>query len=80
MIIKNFLKIEIKAKPAYINELAEIIPKRMKQTLTTILFVLTVVFHSTAQTDTGKFYKEAFAEQLQMLEGQKPISFKRAVF
>lgn len=52
----------------------------MKQTLATILFILTVVFNSTAQTDTAKFYKEAFAEQLQMLKGQKPVSFKRAVF
>lgn len=52
----------------------------MKQTLATILVILTVVLNSTAQTDTTKFYKEAFAEQLQMLKGQKPISFKRAVF
>lgn len=52
----------------------------MKQTLATILVILTVVLNSTAQTDTAKLYKEAFAEQLQMLKGQKPISFKRAVF
>jgi hypothetical protein len=52
----------------------------MKQTLTTILFILTVVCNSTAQTDTAKFYKEAFAEQLQMLKGQKTIDFKRSVF
>jgi hypothetical protein len=52
----------------------------MKQTLAIILFILTVALHSTAQTDSAKFYKEAFAEQLQMLKGQKPISFKRAVF
>lgn len=52
----------------------------MKQTLATILFSLTVVYNSTAQTDTAKFYQEAFAEQLQMLKGQKPIDYKRAVF
>lgn len=52
----------------------------MKQTLTIILFILTVVCNSTAQTDTAKFYKEAFAEQLQMLKGQKAIDFKRSVF
>lgn len=52
----------------------------MKQTLATILFILTVVLYSTAQTDSTKFYKEAFAEQLQMLKGQKPMNYKRAVF
>jgi hypothetical protein len=52
----------------------------MKQTSTILLFILTVALHSTAQTDTAKFYKEAFAEQLQMLKGQKPLDFKRSVF
>jgi hypothetical protein len=34
-----------------------------------------------AQTnDSTKFYKDAFAEQLQMIKGVKPISYKRAVF
>jgi len=52
----------------------------MKQTLTIMLFILTVVDNATAQTDSVRYYKEAFAEQLKMLKGQKPIDFKRAVF
>lgn len=52
----------------------------MKQTLTTILFISVFVLSSAGQTDTAKFYKQAFAEQLQMLKGQKTIDFKRAVF
>lgn len=53
----------------------------MKQTLTTILFISTLVLYAHGQTtDSLKFYKEAFAEQLQMLKGQKPISYKKAVF
>lgn len=31
-------------------------------------------------TDPKMFYKQAFKEQLQMLKGEKPIDFKRAVF
>ena len=60
--------------------MAEIKTKHMKQTLTTILFISTFALHSAGQTDSVKYYKDAFAEQLQMLKGQKPISFKRAVF
>jgi hypothetical protein len=30
--------------------------------------------------DPKTIYKQAFNEQLQMLKGQKPIDFKRAVF
>lgn len=53
----------------------------MKQTLTTILFISTLFLRSLGQTtDSIKFYKDAFAEQLQMLKGQKTISYKRAVF
>lgn len=52
----------------------------MKQTITTLLFILTSVLTSTAQADTKKFYQDAFTEQLQMLKGQKSINFKRAVF
>lgn len=52
----------------------------MKQTLATLLFCLTVVINSTAQVDTSKYYRQAFAEQLQMLKGQKPLDFKRSVF
>ncbi len=49
--------------------------------LLTILIALTANRITFAQTkDSIKLYKDAFAEQLKMLKGEQPISFKRAVF
>jgi hypothetical protein len=60
--------------------LGEVKNEFMKHNLATILFILTFALRSAGQTDSAKFYKEAFTEQLQMLKGQKSIDFKRAVF
>lgn len=46
----------------------------------TLFFILFITFQSTAQTDPKEIYRNAFNEQLQMLKGQKPIDFKKAVF
>lgn len=55
----------------------------MKQ-LIILLALFSLVFMSDAKNhptqDDKQIYQEAFAEQLQMLKGQKTISFKRAVF
>ena len=41
----------------------------------------TINFTVFAQTrDSIQIYKDAFAEQLQMLKGEKPLSYKRAIF
>src|SRR5438105_3645985 len=53
---------------------------KMRHYLIILFPVLAFTFQSAAQNDTKKFYRDAFAEQLQMLKGQKPIDFKRAVF
>ena len=52
----------------------------MKHTLTTLFLISTFFLHSAGQSDPKKIYQQAFAEQVQMLKGQKPINFKRAVF
>jgi len=55
----------------------------MKEILILILLV-GQFYTSTAKSDSlqneKQLYKDAFAEQLQMLKGEKTISFKRAVF
>lgn len=51
----------------------------MKHLFTLLLFILTYV-NLIGQSDSKKIYQEAYQEQLQMLKGQKPIDFKRAVF
>ena len=52
----------------------------MKQTITTLILILTSVLVSTGQISSKKYYQDAFTEQLQMLKGQKLLDFKRAVF
>ena len=47
----------------------------------TLFLVVTTNKTTFSQTkDKTKFYKDAFEEQLQMLKGEKQLSFKRAVF
>ena len=55
----------------------------MKKIITFLLTIILVVStnRTFAQTkDSSQIYKDAFSEQLQMLKGEKTISFKRAVF
>ncbi len=52
----------------------------MNRILTTILLISVFFLRSAGQNDPKKIYQQAFAEQLQMLKGQKPVDFKRAVF
>ncbi|MBX2923444.1 MAG: hypothetical protein KF746_14675 [Chitinophagaceae bacterium] len=52
----------------------------MKVLLLTFLFSLSGLQYSIAQASYKNFYLDAFNEQLQMLRGEKPIDFKRAVF
>lgn len=52
----------------------------MKRILTTLLFAATITHSCIGQTDIKKLYRDAFDEQLQMLQGQKPLDFKKAVF
>lgn len=65
------------------NELAPInkedtVMNKLIVTLTLFCFEKLLTFGQT--TDQKTVYKQAFNEQLQMLKGQKPIEFKRAVF
>lgn len=48
--------------------------------LTFILFVSGAMLTLGQTADPKTIYKQAFNEQLQMLKGQKPLDFKRAVF
>lgn len=53
----------------------------MRATIATLFFTLIFTLHLAGQTsDPKRFYQDAFAEQLKMLTGQKPLDFKRAVF
>lgn len=52
----------------------------MRHYLVTILFVSIFVLRSLGQGNDEPFYQQAFDEQLQMLKGERPIDFKRAVF
>lgn len=52
----------------------------MKKTRTIIIFLFILAHAAIGQTSNPESYKNAFAEQVQMLKGEKPINFKRAVF
>jgi len=55
--------------------------KTMKKLILTFTLFITGTILTFGQTaDPKTIYKQAFSEQLQMLKGQKPIDFKRAVF
>lgn len=53
----------------------------MKELIVTFTLLVSGTLLTQGQTaDPKTIYKQAFSEQLQMLKGQKPLDFKRAVF
>jgi hypothetical protein len=46
----------------------------------TVIFTFFIVQQLFAQSTLQGHYQQAFAEQLQMLKGEKKVDFKRAVF
>jgi hypothetical protein len=54
--------------------------KKIYVLINLIIFFCLIIQTNAQNNEKRKFYQIAFEEQLQMLRGEKPISFKRAVF